>query len=100
MPCRSHFRLQTSDFRLLSWRGGRRGLVQQQPVQSGLTDSLDELLKINRLANGAVPPPAGRVQQILLLDRRREDDDGEQFGPRMPTYALEHLPSVKPRHLP
>jgi hypothetical protein len=52
----------------LSLQGGRRAVVQQQPIEAQLLDRIGELLEIDRLAYVAIRAEAVSVHEIALLD--------------------------------
>src|SRR5712691_10208643 len=58
------------------WRGRR--LVQNQPVQTELSDSIGELTEIDGLAHVAVGAQAVTMDPVLLFVRGCQNDDREE----------------------
>src|SRR5687768_701850 len=77
----------------------RSGFVQQQPIQTQLAHGLDELRKIDRLADVAVSAKRITVNKILFLFRRGQYHHGKKFCAFVRAYSLEHFEAVDFRKL-
>src|SRR5437870_13507398 len=60
----------------------RRGLIQYQPVDTELSDSIHELAEIDRLAHVAVSAYAVPIVPVLLLVRRCYNDHRDEARAR------------------
>src|SRR5207244_12020445 len=56
----------------------RRGLIQYQPVETKLSDSIHELAEIDGLAHVAVGAQAVTMDPVMFLFGRVQNDDREE----------------------
>ena len=74
---------------LLRW-----GFVQDQPVESELSDGFDELVEIDGFANVAVYAEVVAFGEIAVLLGAGEDDDGKAAGALVGANSAQDLEAI------